>query len=47
MIFVKMPPIINFVRLFQGLLPLWLFDWFAGNVLGIYKTMEHFKGRKN
>ena len=46
-IFVKMPLIINFVRLFQGLLPLWFFDWFAGNVMGIYKTMEHFKGRKN
>jgi all-trans-retinol dehydrogenase (NAD+) len=23
-----------------------VFDWFAGKVLGIYKTMEHFTGHK-
>ena len=33
-------------RLGQALLPLKTFDWFAGSVLGIYKTMEHFTGRK-
>jgi short-subunit dehydrogenase len=45
--FVKMPLIIHFVRLCQGLMPIWLFDFLVGNVLGIYKTMEHFEGRKN
>ncbi len=45
--FVKMPLIIHFVRLCQGLMPIWLFDLLVGKVLGIYKTMEHFEGRKN
>lgn len=34
-------------RLGQAILPIKAFDWFAGKVLGIYKTMEHFTGRKN
>ncbi len=46
-IFIKMPLIVHFVRLCQGLLPLFLFDWVAGKVLGIYKTMDHFEGRKD
>jgi len=29
----------------KGLLPLRMFDWLAYHVFGIYKTMEHFKGR--
>ena len=33
-------------RIGQGILSLSVFDWFAGSVLGIYKTMEHFVGRK-
>lgn len=33
-------------RFFQATLPIPVFDWFAGSVLGIYKTMEHFVGRK-
>jgi all-trans-retinol dehydrogenase (NAD+) len=33
-------------RLGQALMPIAMFDWFAGKVLGIYKTMEHFVGRK-
>lgn len=33
-------------RLGQALFPINIFDWFAGDVLGIYKTMEHFVGRK-
>jgi short-subunit dehydrogenase len=45
--FVKMPLIIHFVRLCQGLFPIWLFDLIVGKGLGIYKTMEHFEGRKN
>ncbi len=46
-LFVKMPLIIHFVRFCQGLMPIPLFDFVVGKVLGIYKTMEHFEGRKN
>jgi all-trans-retinol dehydrogenase (NAD+) len=46
-IFVSMPWSVHFVRFFQGLLPVCLFDWFVGGVMGIYKTMDHFQGRKS
>ncbi|MDH5413229.1 MAG: SDR family oxidoreductase [Flavobacteriaceae bacterium] len=46
-IIISMPWSVHFVRFFQGLLPIWFFDWFVGRVMGIYKTMEHFKGRKD
>jgi all-trans-retinol dehydrogenase (NAD+) len=46
-LFVSMPWSVHFVRLSQGLLPFRAYDWFAGKVLGIYKTMEHFEGRKS
>ncbi|GGW56211.1 short-subunit dehydrogenase [Winogradskyella epiphytica] len=36
----------RFTRLGQAIMPIKVFDWFAGSVLGIYKTMEHFTGRK-
>jgi len=39
--------IIHFVRLCQGLMPIPVFDFVVGRVLGIYKTMDQFKGRKN
>lgn len=29
----------------KGLFPLWLWDWVADHIFGIYKTMEEFKGR--
>ena len=46
-IMVTMPGYIYRVTRFaQAILPLSIFDWFAGDVLGIYKTMEHFTGRK-
>ncbi|WP_313114485.1 SDR family oxidoreductase [Aequorivita sediminis] len=38
--------IYRFTRLGQAVLSINAFDWFAGKVLGIYKTMEHFVGRK-
>lgn len=38
--------IYRFTRFAQAILPFNLFDWFAGSVLGIYSTMEHFTGRK-
>lgn len=36
----------RFTRLGQGFMSIDVFDWFVGKVLGIYKTMEHFTGRK-
>ncbi|MDX1328964.1 MAG: SDR family oxidoreductase [Arenibacter sp.] len=37
--------IYRFTRFGQALMSINVFDWFAGDVLGIYKTMEHFTGR--
>lgn len=45
-VFVKMPLIVQFVRLAQALLPLRIFDLVIGKGLGIYKTMAEFSGRK-
>lgn len=38
--------IYKLTRLAQGILPISVFDWFTGKVLGIYKTMDQFTGRK-
>ena len=38
--------IYRLTKLGQGLMSINIFDWFAGTVLGIYKTMEHFTGHK-
>ena len=38
--------IYRFTRLGQAIMSINLFDWFAGEVLGIYKTMAHFTGKK-
>ncbi len=38
--------IYRFTRVSQGLLPTRAFDWMAGRVLGIYKTMDEFRGRE-
>ena len=46
-IFVSMPWSVRFVRFGQGIFPIWFFDWFIGGVMGIYKTMDHFQGRKS
>lgn len=35
-----------FVRLGQAILPVAVFDFVAGNIMGIYKTMNDFGGRK-
>lgn len=43
--YLSMPWSIQFVRFFQGLLPIWFFDWFVGKVMGVYSTMEDYKGR--
>jgi len=44
-IYLSMPWSMQFVRFFQGLLPIWFFDWFVGKVMGVYTTMEDYKGR--
>ncbi len=38
--------IYRFTRFGQAIMPFAMFDWFAGKILGIYKTMENFTGRK-
>ncbi len=43
-IYVSMPWTVHFVRFSQGILPIAVFDWFVGKILGVYKTMEHFTG---
>lgn len=45
-IIISMPWSMRFVRFFQGLFPIWFFDWFVGKVLGVYRTMDHFEGRR-
>jgi short-subunit dehydrogenase len=36
----------HFIRFWQFLLPTRLFDWFFGELMGIYHAMDDFKGRK-
>jgi short-subunit dehydrogenase len=36
----------HFIRLCQGLLPTFLFDFIFGEVVGIFHGMDNFKGRK-
>ena len=36
----------HFIRFWQGLLPTRFFDWFFGDVFGIYHTMDNFTGRR-
>lgn len=43
---IKAPFIVRFVPFLKAVLPMPAFDWLAGNVLGVYKSMDSFKGRK-
>jgi all-trans-retinol dehydrogenase (NAD+) len=43
---IKAPFIVRFVPFLKSVLPVSAFDWIAGNVLGVYKSMDSFKGRK-
>lgn len=43
-IFVGMPWNVRFIRFMQGVLPVRGFDWIVGDLMGIYKTMDKFKG---
>ncbi len=36
----------HFIRFWQAILPVRIFDWFFGEVIGIYHTMDRFTGRK-
>ena len=36
----------HFIRFWQFILPTRIFDWFFGEVMGIYHTMDAFTGRK-
>ncbi len=37
----------HFIRFWQAILPIRVFDFFFGKVFGIYHTMDHFTGRKS
>ena len=37
----------HFIRFWQFILPTRIFDWFFGEVMGIYHAMDNFTGRKN
>lgn len=43
---ISMPFSYHFIRICQGLLPAFIYEWIMGDVLGIYHSMDHFKGRK-
>ncbi len=45
-IFLRLPSIINFVPLLRGILPVRWFDRIGGEWLGIYHSMDRFKGRR-
>lgn len=43
---IKAPFMVRFVPLLKSILPASAFDWLAGNVLGVYSSMDSFKGRE-
>ena len=46
-IFCGIPFGMHFIRFWQAFLPIRVFDWFFGEVFGIYHTMDKFTGRQN
>ena len=44
-IFRGIPFGLHFIRFWQTVLPIKVFDWFFGEVIGIYHSMDHFTGR--
>jgi all-trans-retinol dehydrogenase (NAD+) len=42
---IQAPFMVRFVPLLKAILPYKAFDWVAGNLLGVYKSMDSFKGR--
>lgn len=45
-IFVRMPAMVHFIPFLKGIMPVRLFDFIA-SLLGVYDSMNDFKGRKN
>jgi short-subunit dehydrogenase len=43
-IILSLPWSMRFIRFSQGLFPIWFYDWFVGRIIGVYKTMDEFKG---
>lgn len=43
----KAPYLVKLTRLFQGVLPQKVYDYVAGNIFGVYTSMNTFKGRTN
>ncbi len=43
---IKAPFIVHFVPFLKSILPKAIFDWIAGSLLGVYSSMNTFKGRK-
>ena len=37
----------HFIRFWQFILPTAIFDWFFGNIMGIYHALDNFTGRNN
>jgi all-trans-retinol dehydrogenase (NAD+) len=44
---VQAPVVVRFVPILKSILPGFIFDWLAGRVLGVYHSMDSFKGRDN
>lgn len=42
---IEAPFMVRFVPLIKALLPASMFDWVAGNLLGVYRSMDSFTGR--
>jgi len=42
---IEAPFIVRFVPLIKALLPARTFNWVAGNLLGVYRSMDSFTGR--
>lgn len=43
-LFVRKPFMVNTLNFVKGILPTRIFDWFVGTVLGVYKSMDEFRG---
>lgn len=43
---IQAPFLVRFVPFIKAVLPSAMFDWVAGNLLGVYTSMESFKGRE-
>lgn len=46
-LFVRKPLLVYSLPFVKGVLPVRVFDWLVGSVLGVYKSMDRFKGHQN